>query len=334
MTSPRQPPGAALVTGVTGQDGHYLARLLTASGFTVHGATRPGSLPGRAAPGVVEHPVDLEDAGAVLALVRSIVPQYVFHLAGVTSVAASWHDPVTTLSFNSGSTTALLDGCLRVQDEQGQPIVVVNASSAEIFAGSSQSPQSEATPISPTSPYGASKALGHTMCAIYRTRGLAAANAILYNHESPLRPTRFVTRKISTAVARIACGLQDSVRLGDLETRRDWGWAPDYVDALYRIALRGVGEDFVIATGTSYSIADFVRTAFAEVGIDEWQRYVHTDAALTRPTEPVDMVGNPRHAEQSLGWRRTADFADIVAAMVRHDLDSIAAPQHAMGGNR
>ncbi|WP_167103709.1 GDP-mannose 4,6-dehydratase [Mycobacterium sp. DL592] len=334
MTSQRPPRGAALVTGVTGQDGHYLARLLTASGLTVHGVTRPGSLPGRAAPGVVEHPVDLEDADTVLALVRRVAPQYVFHLAGVTSVAASWHDPVTALSVNSGSTTALLDGCLRVQDEQGQPIVVVNASSAEIFAGSSQSPQTEATPINPTSPYGASKALGHMMCAIYRTRGLAAANAILYNHESPLRPTRFVTRKISTAVARIACGLQDSVRLGDLQTRRDWGWAPDYVDALYRIALRGAGEDFVIATGTSYSIADFVRTAFAEVGIDDWQRYVHTDAALIRPTDPVDMVGDPSHAEQSLGWRRTADFPDIVAAMVRHDLGSIAAPQHAMGGNR
>ncbi|WP_328353994.1 GDP-mannose 4,6-dehydratase [Mycobacterium sp. NBC_00419] len=332
MTSQRQPRGAVLITGATGQDGQYLARLLTASGFTVHGATRPGSLPGRTAFGVVEHPVDLADAGAVLALVRGVAPQYVFHLAGVTSVAASWHDPVTTLSFNSGSTIALLDGCLRVQDELGQPIVVVNASSAEIFSGSSRSPQSEATRISPTSPYGASKALGHMMCGIYRTRGLAAANAILYNHESPLRPTRFVSRKISAAVAGIACGLQDSVRLGDLDTRRDWGWAPDYVDALYRIARHGVGDDFVIATGASYSIADFVRTAFAEVGIDEWQRYVHTDAALKRPTEPVDMVGDPTHAEQTLGWRRTADFPDIVAAMVRHDLDSIATPQHAMRG--
>ncbi|BBZ75188.1 GDP-mannose 4,6-dehydratase [Mycolicibacterium anyangense] len=335
MAYPPPSAGTALITGVTGQDGQYLAPLLHAFGFTVHGTVRPGSPPGRTPPGVpvVEHRVDLENRHAVLRLIESIDPQYVFHLAGVTSVAASWSDPVSTLNFNASSTTALLDACLRVQDEQGSPIVVVNASSAEIFSGAASSPQSEATPIEPTSPYGASKALGHMMCVIYRSRGLAASNAILYNHESPLRPTHFVTRKITAAVARIARGLQDSLTLGDLQTRRDWGWAPDYVDALYRIALQGVGDDFVIATGISHSIGDFVAAAFAEVGIDDWHSFVQTDATLRRPTDPVEMVGDSLYARRVLGWQPSVDFTDMVAAMVRHDLDEIAMPQHAVGGD-
>lgn len=334
MAFPRHPRGTALITGVTGQDGQYLAPLLNTFGFTVHGTVRPGSPPGRTRPGspVVEHRVDLENSHAVLRLIKTVDPQYVFHLAGVTSVAASWNDPVATLNFNATSTTALLDACLRVQDEQGSPIVVVNASSAEIFSGADESPQSETTPIEPTSPYGASKAVGHMMCSVYRSRGLAAANAILYNHESPLRPHHFVSRKITTAVARIACGLQDSVTLGDLKTRRDWGWAPDYVDALCRIALRGAGDDFVIATGTSHSIADFAAAAFAEAGIDDWEAFVETDATLRRPADPVEMVGDSTHAQRTLGWQPSVDFTDIVAAMVRHDLDEIATPQHAVGG--
>lgn len=335
MAFPRQSRGTALITGVTGQDGRYLAPLLRRFGFAVHGTVRPGSPPGRTGDGaaVIEHPVDLQNSHAVLQLIKRVDPQYVFHLAGVTSVAASWSDPVATLNFNATSTTALLDACLRVQDEQGAPIVVVNASSAEIFSGATESPQSETTPIEPTSPYGASKALGHMMCAIYRSRGLAAANAILYNHESPLRAEHFVTRKISTAVARIACGLQESVTLGDLEIRRDWGWAPDYVDALCRIAMRGIGDDFVIATGTSHSIADFVAAAFAEVGIEDWRSRVETDATLRRPADPVELVGDSGHARRALGWQPSVDFTDIVTAMVRHDLDQIAAPQHAVGGD-
>ena len=156
----------------------------------------------------------------------------------------------------------------RFQDATGKAVSVVNASSGEIFAGSPQSPQTEATPISPTSPYGASKALGHMMCQIYRSRGVQAANAILYNHESPRRPATFVTRKITNAVAAIVVGRQQRFTLGDMTVRRDWGWAPDYVDAMYRIARNGTGQDFVIATGIARSIAEFVAAAFAAVGIE------------------------------------------------------------------
>jgi GDPmannose 4,6-dehydratase len=158
------------------------------------------------------------------------------------------------------------------------------------------------------------------MCHVYRSRGLEASNAILFNHESPRRPLAFVTRKISAAVAGIANGEQESVTLGDLSVQRDWGWAPDYVDAMVRMADHGKGDDFVVATGVSHSIADFVAAAFAEVGITDWQAYVHTDSTLVRPVDSAVMVGDPTRAESVLGWRPTLTFEQIVAAMVHADL--------------
>jgi GDPmannose 4,6-dehydratase len=314
--------GTALITGLTGQDGFYLSELLIKHGLTVHGVLPPpGQQQEKPRSDVQAHNVDLSCPERVASLIARIEPDYVFHLAGVSSVAASWEDPVETMRVNALSVTAVLDGCHKFQDATGKSVSVVNASSGEIFAGSPESPQTEATPINPTSPYGASKALGHMVCQIYRNRGVPAANAILYNHESPRRPATFVTRKITTAVAAIAVGRRQRFTLGDMTVRRDWGWAPDYVDAMYRIARNGTGQDFVIATGVAHSIAEFVSAAFAAVGIDDWRTYVQTDESLLRPAETPDMVGDPSKARAMLGWEPTMRFDQLVAAMVHSDLD-------------
>ena len=318
--SPDRPGGVALVTGVTGQDGHYLSRRLLDEGYAVHGVVSPT----RGAVGLAEqvspHSTDLTDARAVASLLDRITPDLVFHLAAISSVAASWDDPVASTAVNSLSTAALLDGCLRVQDRTGHRVTVVNASSCEIFAGADDSPQTEVTPIQPISPYGAAKAMGHMLCQVYRAKGLEATNAILYNHESPIRPERFVTRKITKAVAAIAAGRQDRLVVGDLGITRDWGWAPDYVDAMYRMALHGKGDDFVVATGEAHSIADFVGAAFAAAGITDWADLVDTDPALLRPADRPSMVGDAGKAAAILDWRPTKTFPDIVAAMVVSDL--------------
>lgn len=310
----------ALITGVTGQDGRYLAELLTAAGVEVHGAIRIGAAPDVEGSGFVAHEADLTDRDSVAKLLDAVAPDMVFHLAGMSSVAASWDDPVSCTRINSSSTAAVLDACLRTQDRRGNPMTVVNASSCEIFAGAPDAVQSETTPVRPISPYGASKALGHNLCQVYRARGLEATNAILFNHESPRRPARFVTRKISKAVAEIARGRREHLVLGDLTVRRDWGWAPDYVDAMYRMAVHGKADDFVVATGVAHSLADFVAAAFAAAGIDEWQQFVLSDPGLIRPADRPAMVGDATRAWDILGWKPTKTFQEIVIAMVESDL--------------
>lgn len=296
--------GVALITGVSGQDGHYLSGHLLQRGYQVRGVQR----------------TELSHPEAIARVIDEAEPDLVFHLAAISSVAASWDDPVATTEVNALSTAALLDGCLRTQDRTGRKITFVNASSCEIFAGAPDSPQTEDTPLRPISPYGAAKAMGHMMCQVYRAKGLEASNAILYNHESPVRPERFVTRKITKAVAAIAAGRQDRLVLGDLTIKRDWGWAPDYVDAMYRMALHGKGDDFVVATGVTHSIADFAAAAFSVAGIVDWQDRIESDSALLRPADRAAMVGDAGKAAAILDWRPTKSFADIVEAMVVSDL--------------
>lgn len=319
MSLPAGHGPVALITGVTGQDGGYLAERLLSAGYRVHGVLSPAASAAALDPQVICHRTDLLDAGAVAALVDRVRPDTVFHLAAVSSVAASWADPVATSRINTVSTTAVLDGCLRTQDRTGSPIVMVNASSCEIFAGADESPQTEATPLAPTSPYGVGKAMGHLMCQVYRGRGLAVSNAILYNHESPRRPERFVTRKITRTVAAIAAGRADHLTLGDITIERDWGWAPDYVDAMYRMAERAPADDYLVATGATHSIADFVGAAFAAAGIEDWRPLVRTDAALLRPADKAVVCGDATKARTTLGWRPTKSFEDIVTAMVDAD---------------
>lgn len=296
--------GTALITGVTGQDGYYLSKLLQRNGFEVCGLPRDA----------------LTDVAAITQFLGNVTPDVVFHLAAVSSVAASWHDPTETSRVNALSTTALLDACLATQDRTGTPITVVNASSCEIFAGAADSPQTETTPLQPISPYGVAKAFGHMMCQIYRARGLKVSNAILYNHESPHRGEQFVTRKITKAAAAIASGHQDRLVLGDMTVERDWGWAPDYVEAMYRMSRHDSGDDFVVATGVTHSVQEFVAAAFAAAGIEDWEAHVETDAAFTRPRDRGVAVGDPTKAGTVLGWYPTFGFDEIVKAMVSSDL--------------
>lgn len=313
----------ALITGVGGQDGTYLAERLVSKGWQVHGIARPyddGPPFLQYLDGVTVRYQDIADPIATTMAVQEIAPDYVFHLAGISSVWKSWQDPVTTTRVNGVSAAALLDACLQQQEKSGKKVMVVNASSAEIFAGSTELPQTEDTPIRPTSPYGASKAFSHNLVQVYRARGLEGTNAILYNHESPRRPTTFVTRKITAAVAAIAAGKQDTLTLGDTSIRRDWGWAPDYVDAMYRMAMHGKGDDFVVATGEARSIMEFVDAAFNAAGITEWESKVTSDSDLFRPADAALAVGDSSKARTLLEWEPSRNFDAVVSAMVLDDM--------------
>ena len=243
---------------------------------------------------------DLRDIGTCRRIVADIRPDYVFHLAAISSVERSWGAPLETSQINATAAIALMVECLETVSRGGRDVRFVNASSAEIFAGAGEIPQSERTALVPLSPYGATKAYAHMMAAVFRSRGLRVSNAIFYNHESPLRPTKFVTRKITAGVAAIAAGTQRTLRLGNLDTRRDWGWAPDYVEGLIRIANYDKPDDFVLATGTSHSVRDFVVSAFAAAGIEDWTGHVEVDRSLLRPADAVELVGDASKARREL----------------------------------
>ena len=303
----------ALVTGILGQDGTYLARLLDEGGHEVEGVVPPGlAVPDGFAHRC--HVADLAHPDGLAELVADIAPDLVFNLAGLSSVAASWDDPVTTMAVNATGAVALLEASAR------RPGVrFVQASSAEIFGQADITPQDESTPLRPTSPYGVSKAAAHLAVGVWRQRGVHASSLILYNHESPLRPAQFVTRKITSTVARIARGEASELRLGNLDARRDWGWAPDYARAMLLAAQADEPGDYVIATGVSHSVRDFVGAAFAHVGITDWERYVVVDPAFFRPADPAELRGDASRARTLLGWAPTVAFEDMVAALVDED---------------
>jgi GDPmannose 4,6-dehydratase len=309
---------SALITGVTGQDGTYLSRDLLQRGYQVHGLVKPGD-GADATPGVILHHCDLRDAAELRRLTVELEPHEIYNLGGQSSVAASWDDPVTTLATTGTPVSVLLDAAWELH-QRDLPVRVVQASSAEIFGAAAVAPQNETTPIAPVSPYGVAKALGHFLVGTYRTRGLHASSVILYNHESPLRPVTFVTRKITRAAARIARGLDDTLTLGAMDVQRDWGWAPDYVDALRLAAGHHTGGDYVIGTGVSHSVRDFVVAAFAATGITDWERHVTVDPALVRPSDPTLQLADSSIARATLGWEPTVDFATLVQRMVEADL--------------
>ena len=314
---------SALVTGITGQDGGYLAEQLVGAGWNVHGVVRPGEdVPQHLAAlgsATVLHEAEIVDAAAVGRVVEEADAEAVFNLAGLSSVAQSWREPVPTALVNGVAVASLLEALWRRQEDGGTPVRVLQASSAEIFAGATSSPQDERTPLSPRSPYGAAKAFAHHLVQVYRARGLHAVNVVLYNHESPRRPLSFVTRKITAGVAAIAAGRQDELVLGNLDARRDWGWAPEYVDAMVRAVLHPTPDDYVIATGQSHSVEEFVAAAFARVGVQDWSRHVRVDPALTRPADAVELVGDASRARTRLGWAPEVGFAEVVGRMVDHD---------------
>jgi GDPmannose 4,6-dehydratase len=313
----------AFVTGITGQDGTILAESLVADGVEVHGMVRSADeWADRAAVahrGVQLHVGELTDHARVAELVRAVAPDEVYNLAGISSVALSWQEPVLTGQVSGLGAVGVYEAAWRLQ-ESGHRVAVVQASSAEIFGRPDRAPQDESTTVRPISPYGAAKAYAHEMARIYRGRGLHVATCILYNHESPLRPERFVTRKITAAAARMAHDPDEVLTLGDMSVRRDWGWAPDYVDGMVRAVRHPTADDYVLATGRTHTVEEFVATAMSCAGVSDWRDRVRTDAEFVRPAEAAEVVGDPARAAEVLGWRPTVDFDELVRRMVEHDV--------------
>lgn len=317
---------AALVTGVTGQDGSYLAELLLAQGWQVHGLVHAGdaAVPELLArsPQVTLHTGDLRDETSLARAVAAADPDEVYNLAGVTSVSQSWEQPLLTADVTAFGVARLLELVWQHAQRRGRPVRFLQASSAEVFGDADIVPQDETTPLRPVNPYGAAKAYAQHLVGVYRNRGMAAVTTILYNHESPRRPPTFVTRKITRAAVEIARGRQDELVLGNLDAQRDWGWAPDYVDAMVRAIRHPDPTDLVIATGQAHSVRDFVAAAFARAGVDDWEARVRVDPALVRPSDVSLQVGDASRARALLGWQPTVPFEEIVARMVDADLSA------------
>jgi GDPmannose 4,6-dehydratase len=314
----------ALVTGATGQDGSYLVEQLLAEGAEVHALVRSAESEDGALhplpPAVHRHVGDLADGAGLEALVAKVEPTEVFSLGGLSSVALSWTEPALTAQVSGVAVGHLLKASHDLQERSGRSVHFVQASSAEMFGRTSRVPQDETTPLRPLTPYGAAKAYAHHLVGVWRARGLHASSCILYNHESPRRPEAFVTRKITVGAARIARGLQDELAMGNLDARRDWGWAPDYVAAMVLAGRDPVARDYVIATGVSHSVRDFVRAAFLAAGVEDWERYVTLDPRFARPSDAPELVGDSARARSVLGWSPSLAFEDVVARMVQHDM--------------
>jgi GDPmannose 4,6-dehydratase len=309
----------ALVTGIGGQDGSYLAELLLGHGYEVFG-TVLGSPEVR--PEVEAFQLDLTDLDAVREAIRRIQPEEVYHLASVSFVPSSWEDPVGTSGFAAAASASLLEG-LRLEHPQGR---FLNAASGEIFGAPEDAPQTLETPVAPITPYGAGKAFGHFLTRAFRLhRGLHASSAILFNHESPRRPEQFLTRKVSRAAAAISLGLESELRLGDLSARRDWGYAGDYVHAMWLMLQADEPGDEIIATGEIHTVEEFVAAAFEHVGLD-WREHVVQDETLLRGTsDAAVLVGDPSHARERIGWEAELRFPDLVRLLVDEDVRALRA---------
>ena len=317
------PPARVLVTGVSGQDGWYLAQRLLDEGHDVFGIIRDPAIGPSLTdelPGLSLLEADLQDDTALRAAVDAARPDVVFNLAGSTSVARSWEAPVESADVIGVGAVRLLSAAWDHGQDTGRSVRFLQASSAEVFGDPATVPQTEKTTHMPITPYGAAKDFAHRMVQVYRHRGMFASAAILYNHESPRRPETFVARKITRAVAAIAGGSTDRLTLGNIDALRDWGYAPDHVEGLLTIMRAEMPGDFVVATGEARSVRDFVRAAFAVVGIEDWEAHVTIDPALYRPADPRALVGDASRL-RSLGWRPSVTFEELVRIMVAADLD-------------
>ena len=303
----------ALITGITGQDGSYLAELLLSRDYEVHGLVRDASRP---IDGVQLHEGDLRDQDSLLTALRDASPDEVYNLAAASSVAASWTDPALTGDITGLGVARLLEA-VRSQRPDAR---VLQASSNEIFGSARGGAADETTPLAPRTPYGAAKAYAHHLVVGYREAyGLHGANAILFNHESPRRREHFVTRKITRGAAAISLGQADELHLGALDAQRDWGFAPDYVEAMWVMLQRDEPSDYVLATGVARSVRDCAAVAFEHVGLD-WRDHVTVDDALKRPVEAEPLVGDASKARRELGWHPRTTFEAMIAQMVDHDL--------------
>jgi GDPmannose 4,6-dehydratase len=306
----------ALITGIGGQDGSYLAERLVADGLEVHALVlEADGHPTHCPDEVVLHPGDVADVEVTRRLVLELTPREVYNLAAISSVAQSWDEPDRVAQVNGRAAVALMEAARQVGD-----VRFVQASSAEIFGDPADAPQTEATPVRPVNPYGAAKAFAHLAAGVFRQRDQHVSSLVLYNHESPRRPERFVTRRITSTVAAIARGEADELVLGNLDARRDWGWAPDYVDAMVRAARADAPDDYVVATGCAHAVRDFVAAAFGAAGITDWEPLVSQDPALLRPADATELVGDASRARERLGWAPTVGFEEVVRRMVAADL--------------
>lgn len=316
----------AIITGAAGQDGTYLAELLLAKGYEVFGVSgpEPGDyLEWAAAQGGQLHPVqaDLADAESLRSLITEARPDEVYNLAAISSVAASWDHPALVSDINATGVARLIEA-LR---DHAPDARLCQATSAEIFGNTAGTRQDESTPIRPITPYGSAKACAHFLVENVREGwGMFAANAILYNHESPRRPEGFVTRKITLGAARIKSGLADELRLGNLDSARDWGFAGDYVEGMWRMLQADAPDDYVLASGKAHSVRDFLAAAFGHLDLD-WQDHVVVDPDLFRPVDRQAPLGDASKARIQLGWEPKTTFAELVAMMVDADLARIQA---------
>ena len=315
----------ALITGITGQDGSYLAELLLEKGYEVFGVARRLSASNAWR---IEHlldkvtiiQADLLDQLSLIKAVEQADPREFYNLGAMSFVPASWDQPMLTGEFNAQGVTRALEAIRRVNPK----IRFYQASSSEMYGRVREVPQTEATPFYPRSPYGVTKAFGHYITVNYReSYDLFAVSGILFNHESPRRGVEFVTRKVSDGVARIKLGLSDHLALGNLDACRDWGYAGDYVRAMWLMLQQAKADDYVIATGEAHSVRRLVEEAFSHVGLD-WQKYVRTDPRYLRPAEVDHLIGDSGKAREQLGWSPTVDFPGLVRMMVDADLERLS----------
>jgi GDPmannose 4,6-dehydratase len=321
-------PKTALITGITGQDGSYLAELLLGKGYAVHGVVRRTSNLLRSRiehlrrdenvydKRLFLHYGDLSDGTTLRRIFSKVQPAEIYHLAGQSHVGLSFEIPESTCDEIGMATLRLLE----IARDQAEPVKIYHASSSEIFGNATESPQTETTPLLPSSPYGCAKAFATQLARVYRdSYGLFVCNGILYNHESPRRGENFVTRKIARAVARIAHGLDDELVLGSLESRRDWGRAQDYIVAMWLMLQHEKPDDYVVATGETHSVREFVEAAFAVVKLP-WEKYVKHSGAFDRPNDPAHLVGSTEKIKATLSWQPTGSFVELVREMVEAEL--------------
>ncbi len=324
----------ALITGITGQDGLYLAELLLGKGYEVFGLIRGQNNPKRAlveqqVPGVTLLTGDLTDLSSLIRAYSQAKPDEVYNLGAISFVAYSWENARLTSDVTAMGVLNILEATRLYAGDDIAKVRFYQASSSEMFGKVQQVPQRESTLLWPRSPYGVAKVFGHYMTINYReSYGMHASSGILFNHESPRRGPEFVTRKISLAVARIALGLDKDLSLGNIDAKRDWGFAGDYVDAMWRMLQQDAGDDYVVATGETHSIQEFLDIAFRRAGIEDWAGYVLQDPRFFRPAEVDLLIGDPAKAHERLGWQPSVSFEQLVEMMVDSDL----AEQRALAG--
>lgn len=326
----------AFITGITGQDGSYLAELLLSKGYEVHGMIRRSSSfntgrimhifqdPHAPDPDLILHYGDLTDASGLNQLLKNIRPDEIYHLGAQSHVRVSFDMPEYTANVTGLGTIRMLEA---IRDS-GIDAKFYNAASSEMFGEVCETPQKETTPFHPRSPYGAAKVFSYWTTVNFReSYGMFACNGILFNHESPRRGETFVTRKITRGISHILAGKQNKLFLGNLDARRDWGYTPEFVDAMWRMLQQNQSDDYVIATGESHTIREFLDEAFKLVGISNWEPYIGIDPRYYRPAEVDLLCGDARKAKEKLGWEPTVKFADLVRLMLKADLEAEGLPQ-------